>query len=62
VEDPPTGGLKRGGDVREDERSLHSGGPTKVDKAYAAWQKYRAYSQEQVDAIVEGMAVAARAS
>ena len=25
---------------------------SKVDKAYAAWQKYRGYSQEQVDAIV----------
>jgi acyl-CoA reductase-like NAD-dependent aldehyde dehydrogenase len=34
---------------------------TKVEKAYAAWQKYRAYSQEQVDAIVERMAAAARA-
>src|SRR5215813_5887543 len=35
---------------------------TKVDKAYAAWQKYRNYSQEQVDAIVERMAAAARAN
>src|SRR6202140_350422 len=34
---------------------------TKVEKAYVAWQKYRAYSQEQVDAIVERMAAAARA-
>ena len=34
---------------------------TKVDKAFAAWQKYRTYSQEQVDAIVERMAAAARA-
>ncbi len=34
---------------------------TKVEKAYAAWQKYRTYSQEQVDAIVERMAAAARA-
>jgi acetaldehyde dehydrogenase (acetylating) len=34
---------------------------TKVDKAFAAWQKYRNYSQEQVDAIVEAMAAAARA-
>jgi acyl-CoA reductase-like NAD-dependent aldehyde dehydrogenase len=34
---------------------------TKVGKAYAAWQKYRTYSQEQVDAIVERMAAAARA-
>ena len=31
---------------------------TKVEKAYAAWQKYGAYSQEQVDAIVERMAAA----
>ncbi|MBI3744165.1 MAG: aldehyde dehydrogenase family protein, partial [Chloroflexi bacterium] len=35
---------------------------TKVDKAHAAWQKYRTYSQEQVDAIVERMAAAARAN
>ena len=35
---------------------------TKVEKAYAAWQKYRTYSQEQVDAIVERMAAAARAN
>src|SRR5215831_11054195 len=35
---------------------------TKVDKAYAAWLKYRNYSQEQVDAIVERMAAAARAN
>ena len=35
---------------------------TKVDKAYAAWQKYRTYTQEQVDAIVERMAAAARAN
>ena len=35
---------------------------TKVEKAYAAWQKYRTFSQEQVDAIVERMAAAARAS
>src|SRR5580658_8833941 len=34
---------------------------TKVGKAYEAWLKYRAYSQEQVDAIVERMAAAARA-
>lgn len=33
---------------------------TKVDEAYAAWQKYRAYTQEQVDAIVEHVAAAAR--
>jgi acetaldehyde dehydrogenase (acetylating) len=35
---------------------------TKVEKAYAAWQKYRAYSQAQVDAIVERMAAAGRAN
>src|SRR4051812_50100622 len=35
---------------------------TKVDKAYAAWLKYRTYSQEQVDNIVERMAAAARAN
>jgi acetaldehyde dehydrogenase (acetylating) len=35
---------------------------TKVEKAYAAWQKYRSYTQEQVDAIVERMAAAARAN
>src|ERR1700733_1258535 len=34
---------------------------TKVGKAFAAWQKYRTFSQEQVDAIVERMAAAARA-
>src|SRR3954470_8703289 len=33
---------------------------TKVDKAYNAWLKYRTFSQEQVDAIVERMAAAAR--
>src|SRR5262249_12212648 len=33
----------------------------KVEKAYAAWQKYRHFRQEQVDAIVEQMAAAARA-
>jgi acyl-CoA reductase-like NAD-dependent aldehyde dehydrogenase len=33
---------------------------TKVEKAFAAWQKYRTYSQDQVDAIVERMAAAAR--
>jgi acetaldehyde dehydrogenase (acetylating) len=35
---------------------------SKVDKAYAAWLKYRTYSQEQVDAIVERMAAAGRAN
>src|SRR5712692_278852 len=34
---------------------------SKVEKAYAASLKYRAYSQEQVDAIVERMAAAGRA-
>ena len=34
---------------------------TKVEKAYAAFQKYRSFSQEQVDAIVERMAAAGRA-
>jgi acetaldehyde dehydrogenase (acetylating) len=33
---------------------------TKVEKAYNAWLKYREYNQEQVDAIVERMAAAAR--
>ncbi|HYP14511.1 MAG TPA: aldehyde dehydrogenase family protein [Bryobacteraceae bacterium] len=33
---------------------------TKVDAAYGAFQKFRAFSQEQVDAIVEAMAEAAR--
>ncbi len=35
---------------------------TKVEKAYAAWRKFRSFSQEQVDAIVERMAAAARAN
>jgi acetaldehyde dehydrogenase (acetylating) len=35
---------------------------TKVEKAHAAWLKYRDYNQEQVDAIVERMAAAARAN
>src|SRR5215470_3732377 len=35
---------------------------SKVDTAHAAWTKYRTYSQEQVDAIVERMAAAARAN
>src|SRR5258708_23888690 len=34
----------------------------KVEKTYAAWQKYRHYNQEQIDAIVECMAAAARAN
>jgi acetaldehyde dehydrogenase (acetylating) len=33
---------------------------TKVEKAWAAWQRYRAFSQEQIDEIVERMASAAR--
>ena len=33
---------------------------TKVEKAYAAWQKYRPYSQAQVDAIVERIKTYAR--
>ncbi len=32
----------------------------KVEAAYAAWQKYRAYSQAQIDAIVEAMGAAGR--
>src|SRR5918911_182460 len=32
---------------------------TKVDKAYAAWLKYRDFSQEQVDAIVVPVGVVA---
>src|SRR6202142_1579940 len=35
---------------------------SKVEKAYAAWLKYRAFSQERVDAVVERMAAAARAN
>ncbi|HTQ54599.1 MAG TPA: aldehyde dehydrogenase family protein [Bryobacteraceae bacterium] len=35
---------------------------TKVEKAFAAWKKYRVYGQEQVDAIVERMAAAGRAN
>ena len=35
---------------------------TKVEKAHAAWQKYRNFTQEQVDNIVERMAAAARAN
>src|SRR5258706_15190737 len=34
---------------------------SKVEKAYAAAQRYRSYTQEQVDSIVERMAAAARA-
>lgn len=34
---------------------------TKVEKAYAAFQHYRTFSQERVDAIVDAMAAAARA-
>ena len=35
---------------------------TKIELAYQAWQKYRTFSQEQVDAVVERMAAAARAN
>ena len=35
---------------------------SKVEEAYAAWLKYRTFSQEQVDAIVERVAAAAWAS
>ena len=35
---------------------------SKVEQAYVAWQKYRSYSQEKVDAIVEQVAAAARAN
>jgi len=35
---------------------------SKVEQAYAAWQKYRSFSQEKVDAIVEQVAAAARAN
>jgi len=35
---------------------------TKVEKAWDAWQKYRNFSQDKVDAIVEAMAAAARAN
>ncbi len=34
---------------------------TKVETAYAAWQKYRPFTQQQVDAVVESMAAAGRA-
>ncbi|MBZ5610413.1 MAG: aldehyde dehydrogenase family protein [Acidobacteriia bacterium] len=33
---------------------------SKVEEAYAAWQRYRTFSQEQVDGIVERVAAAAR--
>ena len=35
---------------------------SKVEKAYGAWLKYRDYSQQQVDAVVEAMAAAGRAN
>ena len=35
---------------------------SKVEEAYAAWQKYRAFSQTEVDSIVENVAAAARAN
>ena len=34
---------------------------TKVEKAFEAWLAYRSFSQEQVDAVVDSMAAAARA-
>ena len=34
----------------------------KVEKAYAAFQHYRSFTQEQVDAIIDCMAAAARAN
>jgi len=33
---------------------------TKVEKAYAAWLKYRHFTQERIDAVVEAMAAAGR--
>ncbi len=33
----------------------------KVDQAYAAWQRYRTFTQQQVDAVVEAVAGAGRA-
>ena len=35
---------------------------SKVEEAYAAWQIYRTFSQDQVDSIVEAVAAAARAN
>src|SRR5271157_5522461 len=35
---------------------------TKVEKAYSAWLEYRTFSQEQIDAVVERVAAAARAN
>jgi acetaldehyde dehydrogenase (acetylating) len=35
---------------------------TKIEKAHTAWQKYRTFTQDQVDAVVERMAAAARAN
>jgi len=35
---------------------------TKVEKAHSAWQTYRTFPQEKVDAIIERMAAAARAN
>lgn len=34
----------------------------KVDKAWAAWQEYKKFTQEQVDAVVEAVAAAGRAN
>jgi acetaldehyde dehydrogenase (acetylating) len=33
---------------------------SKVEKAYAAWLRYRTFSQEQIDSIIESMAAAGR--
>jgi acyl-CoA reductase-like NAD-dependent aldehyde dehydrogenase len=33
---------------------------TKVERAWAAWQRYRSFSQEQIDEVVERMGAAAR--
>jgi acyl-CoA reductase-like NAD-dependent aldehyde dehydrogenase len=35
---------------------------SKVEKAYAAWQKYRTFTQEQINAVVEAAAAAGRAN
>lgn len=35
---------------------------SKVEKTYAAWTKYRSFSQEKIDAVVEAMAEAGRAN
>ena len=35
---------------------------SKVEQAYAAWGRYRTFSQEQIDTIIEAMAAAARSN